>query len=76
MDSAKYIIYTDASSVQGGSMGGCLIAASNGTQINEFGTKVPLDLVQKNLDGSVHINSLETLAAVSAMVKFRNKIEI
>ena len=75
MDGAKYIIYTDASSVQGGSIGGCLITVSDGTQINEFGTKVPSDLVQKNVDGSVHINSLETLAAVFAMIKFRNEIQ-
>ena len=73
-DSAKYIIYTDASSIQGGSIGGCLITVANCTQVNEFSTKVPLDLVQKNVDGSVHINSLETLAAVFAMIKFRHEI--
>ena len=46
-DSAKYIIYTDASSIQGGSIGGCLITVANCTQVNEFSTKVPLDLARK-----------------------------
>ena len=43
--------------------------------MREFGTRVPRDLIQRNVDGSVHINSLETLAAVFAMVEFRKEIE-
>ena len=74
-DNAKYIIYTDASSVKGGSIGGCLIAVSNCAQVREFGTRVPRDLIQQNVDGGVHINFLETLAAVFAMVEFRKEIE-
>ena len=43
-DEVRYIIYTDASSVQGGSFGGCLIAVSNGAQVTKYGTRVPRDL--------------------------------
>ena len=72
----RNVIYTDASSVQDGSIGGCLIAVSNGAQVRKLGTRVPGDLIQKkNVDGSVHINLLETLAAVFAMVEFRKEIE-
>ena len=74
-NNVKYIIYTDASSVMGGSIGGCLIAVSNCTKVRQFGTRVPRDLIQQNVDGSVHINLLETLAAVFAMVEFREEIE-
>ena len=44
-DEVRYIIYTDASSVQGGSFGGCLIAVSNGAQVTKYGTRVPRDLI-------------------------------
>ena len=74
-DKVRHVIYTDASSVQGGSIGGCLIAVSNGAQVKKFSTKVPSDLIQKNVDGSVHINLLETMAAVVAMIEFRKEIE-
>ena len=74
-EEVRHIICTDASSVQGGSIGGCLIAVSNGAQVRKYGTRVPGDLIQTNVDGRVHINLLETLAAVFAMVEFRKEIE-
>ena len=74
-EEVRHIICTDASSVQGGSFGGCLIAVSNGAQVTKYGTRVPGDLIQTNVDGGVHINLLETLAAVFAMVEFRKEIE-
>ena len=75
MNIAKYICYTDASSVMRGSMEGCLIAVSNGAKVKQLGTRVPRDLTQQNVDRSVHINLLETLAAVFARVEFREETE-
>ena len=43
----KNDIYIDASSVQDGLTGGCLIAASNGAQARRLGTRVPGDSFYK-----------------------------
>ena len=65
------------SAVQEGLIGGCIRSVSKGTQIGEFGMKLPSVWAQKIIYvvGSVHVNSLETSAAVFARFKFGNEIQ-